>query len=119
MKALKAFIKPFEAPQWSAKIQIYVIFFSLSGMRTERVKWNAPIILNSNYPNKNGGNSGGSEKSLSKNDNLPGSSFNTKSPTHGASPYFWKKEVIPKNLNWLFNISPILKRKVQSYVEPR
>ena len=37
MKALKAFIKPFEAPERSVKIKIEVSFFSLSGIRTGRV----------------------------------------------------------------------------------
>ena len=38
MKAFKAFIKPFEAPQRSAKIKIYVNFFFLSGTRMLRDK---------------------------------------------------------------------------------
>ena len=38
MKALKAFIKPFEAPQRSAKIQTYVNFFSSSRIGTRKVK---------------------------------------------------------------------------------
>ena len=38
MKAFKAFIKPFEAPQRSMKIKIYLIFFSSSRIRTGRVK---------------------------------------------------------------------------------
>ena len=37
MKAFKAFIKPFEAPQRSVKIKIQVIFFSLSGIVAGRV----------------------------------------------------------------------------------
>ena len=35
---IKAFIKPFEAPQRSVKIKISVNFFSLSGMEAGRVK---------------------------------------------------------------------------------
>ena len=38
MKAFKAFIKPFEAPQSSVKIKIDVNFFFLSGIGTLRVK---------------------------------------------------------------------------------
>ena len=38
MKALKAFIKPFEVPQRSVKIRIYVNFFFLFGIGTLRVK---------------------------------------------------------------------------------
>ena len=38
VKAFKAFIKPFEAPQRSAKIKIELIFFSSSGIGTGRVK---------------------------------------------------------------------------------
>ena len=38
MKAFKAFIKPFEVPQRSVKIKIYVYFFFLSGIETLRVK---------------------------------------------------------------------------------
>ena len=34
MKTLKAFIKPFEAPQRSVKIKIWVNFFFLPGIRT-------------------------------------------------------------------------------------
>ena len=34
MKAFKGFIKPFEAPQRSLKIKIYLIFFSSSGIET-------------------------------------------------------------------------------------
>ena len=34
MKAFKAFIKPFKAPQTSVKIKILVIFFSSSGIGT-------------------------------------------------------------------------------------
>ena len=37
MKALKAFIKPFEAPQ-SVKVKSYVNFLSSFGIRTEKVK---------------------------------------------------------------------------------
>ena len=36
MNALKAFIKPFEAPQRSIKIKIYLDFLSLSGIGTGR-----------------------------------------------------------------------------------
>ena len=38
MKTFKAFIKPFEAPQRSAKIKISVNFFSSSGIGRVRVK---------------------------------------------------------------------------------
>ena len=38
MKAFKAFIKPFEAPQRSAKIKSEVNFFSSSGIGTGRVE---------------------------------------------------------------------------------
>ena len=38
MKAFKALIKPFEAPQRSVRIKIYVNFFFLSGIGTLRVK---------------------------------------------------------------------------------
>ena len=38
MKAFKAFIRPFEAPQRSAKIKIQLNFFSSSGVGTGRVK---------------------------------------------------------------------------------
>ena len=38
MKFLKAFIKPFEAPQRSEKIKIKVNFLSLCGIGTGRVK---------------------------------------------------------------------------------
>ena len=38
MKAFKAFIKPFEAPQRSAKIKIELNFFSSAGIGTGRVK---------------------------------------------------------------------------------
>ena len=38
MKAFKVFIKPFKAPQRSVKIEIYVNFFSLSGIGVGRVK---------------------------------------------------------------------------------
>ena len=38
MKAFKAFIKPFEAPQKSVKIKISLNFFPSSGIETERVK---------------------------------------------------------------------------------
>ena len=38
MKAFKAFIKPFEAPKRNVKIKIELNFFSLSGIRTGRVK---------------------------------------------------------------------------------
>ena len=37
MKALKTFIKPFEAPQNGVKIKIYVNFFFLYGIGTLRV----------------------------------------------------------------------------------
>ena len=37
MKALKVFIKPFEAPQRSVKIKIELNFFSSSGIGTGRV----------------------------------------------------------------------------------
>ena len=37
MKALKAFLKPFEAPQRIVKIKIYFKFFTLSGIGTLRV----------------------------------------------------------------------------------
>ena len=43
MKALKAFIKPIEAPQRSVKIKIQLIFSSLSGIGTGRV--NTKIFL--------------------------------------------------------------------------
>ena len=45
MKALKAFIKPFEAPQRSVKIKIELNFFTLSGIGTLRVKI-IEVILN-------------------------------------------------------------------------
>ena len=38
MKALKAFIKPFEAPQRSVKIKIELNFFTLSGIGPLRAK---------------------------------------------------------------------------------
>ena len=38
MKAFKVFIKPFEAPQRSAKIKLYVNFFSSSGIGMRRLK---------------------------------------------------------------------------------
>ena len=38
MKALKAFIKSFEAPQRSVKIKIKLVFFSSSGIGAQRVK---------------------------------------------------------------------------------
>ena len=38
MKAFKAFIKPFEAPQRNVKIKIEVNFLSLSGVGTGKVK---------------------------------------------------------------------------------
>ena len=38
MKALKAFIKPFEAPQRSVKINISFNFFSSSGIETGSIK---------------------------------------------------------------------------------
>ena len=38
MKAFKAFVKPFEAPQGSVKIKISFIFFVLPGIGTLRVK---------------------------------------------------------------------------------
>ena len=37
MKALKAFIKPFAAPQRNVKIKIYLKFFTLSGIGPLRV----------------------------------------------------------------------------------
>ena len=37
MKAFKAFIKPFEAPQRNVKIKIYVNFLSSPGIGTGRV----------------------------------------------------------------------------------
>ena len=45
MKAFKAFIKPFEAPQRSVKIKIELNFFTLSGIGTLRVKI-IEVILN-------------------------------------------------------------------------
>ena len=42
MKALKAFIKPFEAPQRNLKIKISLNFFSSSGIGT----WRGKIFLN-------------------------------------------------------------------------
>ena len=41
MKVLKAFIKPFEAPQRSVKIKTYLNFFTLSGIGTLRVNISA------------------------------------------------------------------------------
>ena len=38
MKAFKAFIKPFERPQSTLKIKIYLNFFSSSGIGTGRAK---------------------------------------------------------------------------------
>ena len=38
LHSFKAFIKPFEAPQRSKKINIQLNFFSLSGIETGRVK---------------------------------------------------------------------------------
>ena len=38
MKAFREFTKPFEAPQRSVKIRIYIIFLSSSGIWTGRVK---------------------------------------------------------------------------------
>ena len=38
MKAFKAFINPFEAPQRNVKIRIQLDFFSSSGIGTGRVK---------------------------------------------------------------------------------
>ena len=43
-KALKTFVKLFEAPKRSVKIKIYLNFFSLSGIGTERV--NTPLRHN-------------------------------------------------------------------------
>ena len=43
MKASKAFIKHFDAPQRSVKIKIYVNFFSSPGIGTGRV--NSPGIM--------------------------------------------------------------------------
>ena len=45
MKAFKAFVKPFEAPQRSMKIKISVNFFSLSGIGAERVKMKIRYIF--------------------------------------------------------------------------
>ena len=45
MKALKAFIKPFEAPQRSVKIKIQVNFFILSGIGTLRGKDKKAAVL--------------------------------------------------------------------------
>ena len=42
MKAFKALIKPYEAPQESVKMKIYVIFFSSSGIGKV---WVALIII--------------------------------------------------------------------------
>ena len=39
MKALKAFIELFEAPQRSVKIKIQVTFFASTGIGTERVNY--------------------------------------------------------------------------------
>ena len=39
MKAFKVFIKPFEAPQRSVKINIQVDFLSLSGIGRERLRY--------------------------------------------------------------------------------
>ena len=39
-EGLKAFIKPFEAPQRSAKVKIYVNFLSLSGIWRGRINTN-------------------------------------------------------------------------------
>ena len=44
MKAFKAFIKPSEAPQRSAKIKIEVVFFSSTGIGTGRVKINHGFV---------------------------------------------------------------------------
>ena len=44
MIIFRAFIKPFEAPQGSAKIKIYVIFLSLSGIETGRVNTGDELI---------------------------------------------------------------------------
>ena len=38
MKAFKVFIKPFEAPQRSAKIKLYVNFFTSPGIGMGRLK---------------------------------------------------------------------------------
>ena len=38
MKAFKAFIKSFEAPERSMKMKIWINFYSLSGIGTGRVK---------------------------------------------------------------------------------
>ena len=45
MKAFKAFIKPSEAPQRSAKKKIHVDFFFPSGIETGKVKWENCFIL--------------------------------------------------------------------------
>ena len=37
MKAFKAFMKPFEAPQRNVKIKIYLNFLSSSGIWTEQL----------------------------------------------------------------------------------
>ena len=56
MKAFKAFIKPFEAPQRSVKTKLSVDFFSLFGIETGTVKiyyWeDLPLYLQSKYNGK-------------------------------------------------------------------
>ena len=39
MKAFKVFMKPFEAPQRSAKIKVQLNFYSSSRIGTGRVNW--------------------------------------------------------------------------------
>ena len=53
MKAFKAFIKPFEAPQRSVKIKIYLNFLSSSGIGTGRVKMMIIYISFRRYLKKN------------------------------------------------------------------
>ena len=45
MKAFKAFIKPFEAPQRNVKIKIYVYFFSSSEIRMERANITCKVTV--------------------------------------------------------------------------
>ena len=45
MKAFEAFRKPFEAPQRSEKIKIYVNFFSLSGITNTDPSGSTPALL--------------------------------------------------------------------------
>ena len=50
MKAFKAFIKPFEAPQRSVEIKSKVIFFLLSGIGTGRVNLHFFLYEMKQYP---------------------------------------------------------------------